>query len=42
MGTVIEGNAEFYSARLAKKDRKRTMAEELMNDPEFKQTSKKR
>ena len=32
MGTIIEGNTEFYSARLKKKERGKTMVEELLND----------
>lgn len=31
-GTIIEGNTEFYSARLAKKNRGKTLAEEILND----------
>lgn len=31
-GTVIEGNTEFFSSRLKKKDRKRTLVEEVMAD----------
>lgn len=31
-GTVIQGNTEFFSARIARKDRKKTIAEELMAD----------
>lgn len=31
-GTIIEGNTEFYSARLAKKNRGRTLAQEILND----------
>lgn len=31
-GTVIQGNTEFFSARIARKDRKKTIAEELMSD----------
>jgi len=33
VGTVIEGAAEFYSARLAKKDRRTTLTAEIMADP---------
>ncbi|KAH8148111.1 uncharacterized protein LAJ45_07875 [Morchella importuna] len=32
VGTIIEGNTEFFSSRITKKDRKRTIAEELMAD----------
>eukprot|EP00298_Acanthocystis_sp_HF-20_P022458 c30409_g1_i1.p1 GENE.c30409_g1_i1~~c30409_g1_i1.p1 ORF type:complete len:243 (-),score=57.29 c30409_g1_i1:108-836(-) len=42
IGTVIEGPAEFHSARLPKSQRKRTITEQLMSDPEFKHSSKKR
>lgn len=31
-GTIIEGNTEFYSARLSNKERKRTIAEEILAD----------
>lgn len=31
-GTVIEGNTEFYSARMTRKARGRTLAEEILND----------
>lgn len=31
-GTIIEGNTEFYSARLAKRNRGRTLAEEILHD----------
>jgi hypothetical protein len=30
MGTVIEGPTEFFTARLTNKERKRTLAEEVM------------
>lgn len=33
-GTIIEGNTEFYSARLAKRNRGRSLAEEILNDDE--------
>ncbi|KAI5849355.1 Fcf2 pre-rRNA processing-domain-containing protein [Morchella snyderi] len=32
VGTIIEGNTEFFSSRITKKDRKRTIAEEIMAD----------
>lgn len=32
MGTIVEGNTEFFSARLTKKQRKQTFAEELLGD----------
>jgi hypothetical protein len=31
-GTVIEGNTEFFSARIARKDRKKTIADEILNN----------
>lgn len=30
MGTLIEGPTEFYSARVARKDRKQTLVEEVL------------
>lgn len=33
VGTVIEGAAEFYSSRLAHKDRRQTLVAEIMADP---------
>lgn len=35
-GTIIEGNTEYFSARLAKKNRGRSLAEEILNDDESK------
>ena len=32
IGTIIEGPTEFYSARLARKERKRSMLDEVMRD----------
>jgi uncharacterized protein YdhG (YjbR/CyaY superfamily) len=32
MGTVIEGNTEFFNARINKKDRKKTILEEILAD----------
>ena len=32
LGTIIEGNNEFKSARLSKKDRKQTIADELFSN----------
>ncbi|KAK7027297.1 Deoxynucleotidyltransferase terminal-interacting protein 2 [Halocaridina rubra] len=34
MGKIIESPLDFYSSRVPKKSRKRTMAEEIMNDEE--------
>lgn len=31
-GTIVEGNTEFYSARMTKKNRGRTLAEEILHD----------
>lgn len=31
-GTIVEGNTEFYSARLARKSRGKTIAEEILRD----------
>lgn len=31
-GTIIEGNTEFYSARLSRKNRGKTLAAEILND----------
>lgn len=42
MGTVIEGPTEYYSSRLTNKQRKRTMAEEIMADDHLTQVRKKR
>ncbi|KAH6920701.1 hypothetical protein HPB50_028311 [Hyalomma asiaticum] len=36
VGTVMDSPADFYHARVPKKDRKRTMVEELLADAEFK------
>lgn len=36
-GTIIQGNTEFYSSRMNKRDRGRTLVEEVLND---KDTSK--
>ena len=32
MGTVIESASEFYAGRLTKKERKATLADELLSD----------
>lgn len=32
MGTIVEGNTEFFSARMTKKERKQTFAQELLGD----------
>jgi len=36
MGTVIELASEFFSGRLTKKERKTTLADELLTDQSFK------
>lgn len=41
-GTIIEGTGEFYSARLTKRERKQTLAEELAADIKLKQERKRR
>ncbi|KAL4539364.1 hypothetical protein Ndes2437B_g02255 [Nannochloris sp. 'desiccata'] len=41
-GTVVEGAAEFYSSRLARKQRKRTFTEEIMADSHLTEVRKKR
>ena len=42
MGTIIEGNTEFYSARLKRKERGKTMVEELLNDDNTKKYFKRK
>ena len=42
IGRIIEGPGEFYSSRLTKKERKRTMVEELLADSKFQRYNKKR
>ena len=42
IGTVVEGAADFYSARMTKKERKRTLAEEIASNPEITAARKKR
>lgn len=39
MGTVVEGASEFYSSRLARKERKQTFTEEIMTDPQLAQVT---
>ena len=41
-GRVVETAADFYSSRLTNKQRKRTMAEEIMSDPHLAHVRKKR
>lgn len=33
MGTVVESSTDFFSSRLTKKERKATLADELLSDP---------
>ncbi|XP_070764991.1 deoxynucleotidyltransferase terminal-interacting protein 2 [Enoplosus armatus] len=42
VGTVVDSAADFYHSRVPKKQRKRTMVEELLADAEFRQNNKKR
>eukprot|EP00002_Diphylleia_rotans_P018916 TRINITY_DN3657_c0_g1_i2.p1 TRINITY_DN3657_c0_g1~~TRINITY_DN3657_c0_g1_i2.p1 ORF type:complete len:203 (-),score=53.84 TRINITY_DN3657_c0_g1_i2:52-660(-) len=42
IGTVVENAAEFYSARIPKKQRKQTLLEELVADVEINQRLKKK
>ncbi|XP_070817490.1 deoxynucleotidyltransferase terminal-interacting protein 2 [Chaetodon trifascialis] len=42
MGTVVDNPADFYHSRIPKKDRKRTMVEELLADAEFRHNNKKK
>lgn len=36
VGTVVEGNTDFYSGRLTKKERKQTFADELLANSQLK------
>ncbi|KAK7789535.1 hypothetical protein R5R35_010316 [Gryllus longicercus] len=42
VGTVIESPADFYSSRIPKKQRKKTMVDELLADAEFQRYNKRR
>ncbi|XP_042339996.1 deoxynucleotidyltransferase terminal-interacting protein 2 [Plectropomus leopardus] len=42
VGTVVDSAVDFYHSRIPKKERKRTMVEELLADAEFRQNNKKR
>lgn len=42
MGTVVEGSHEYYSARVSKKNRKRTMVDELLADAAYRKKNKKK
>lgn len=37
VGTVVDSPADFYHSHIPKKQRKRTMVEELLADAEFRQ-----
>lgn len=37
VGTVVDNPVDFYHSRIPKKNRKRTMVEELLADAEFRQ-----
>lgn len=41
-GTIVEGNTEFYSARLTRKERKKTIADELLADDKAKEYFKRK
>uniref|UniRef100_A0A0N5ASP1 Fcf2 domain-containing protein n=1 Tax=Syphacia muris TaxID=451379 RepID=A0A0N5ASP1_9BILA len=42
VGTVLENKADYYSSRIPKKLRKRTIVEELMADAEFRTKQRKK
>ncbi|KHC51517.1 hypothetical protein MEW_03169 [Candida albicans P60002] len=42
MGTIIEGNTEFYSSRLKRKERGKNMVEELLHDDTTKKYFKRK
>ncbi|KAJ8277777.1 hypothetical protein GJAV_G00079780 [Gymnothorax javanicus] len=42
VGTVVDNPADFYHSRIPKKQRKRTMVEELLADAEFRNYNKKK
>lgn len=42
VGTVVETAADFYSGRLTKKERKTTLADELLSDPSLRQYRKRK
>lgn len=41
-GTIVEGNTEFFSARLTRKQRKKTIADELLADDKSKEYFKRK
>ncbi|KAL5726429.1 hypothetical protein ACHQM5_009473 [Ranunculus cassubicifolius] len=42
VGTVIESSSDFFTGRLTKKERKRTLAEEILADPSYAQYRKRK
>ncbi|XP_068599184.1 deoxynucleotidyltransferase terminal-interacting protein 2 [Brachionichthys hirsutus] len=42
VGTVVDSPVDFYHSRIPKKDRKRTMVDELLADAEFRHKNKKK
>ncbi|KAF3690943.1 Deoxynucleotidyltransferase terminal-interacting protein 2 [Channa argus] len=42
VGSVVDSAADFYHSRIPKKERKRTMVEELLADAEFRHNNKKK
>lgn len=42
MGTIIEGNTEFFNSRINKKDRKKTILDEVLADGSSKQRFKRK
>ncbi|KAI7798090.1 deoxynucleotidyltransferase terminal-interacting protein 2 [Triplophysa rosa] len=42
VGTVVDSPVDFYSSRIPKKQRKRTIVEELLADAEFRSNNKKK
>lgn len=42
VGTVVESSADFFSSRLTKKERKATLADELLSDPTLGQYRKRK
>jgi len=42
VGTIVEGPHEFHSSRVSKKNRKRTLVDELLADAEFRRKNKRR
>lgn len=42
VGSVMDNAVDFYHSRIPKKERKRTMVEELLADAEFRHTNKKK